>query len=59
MKTLEQTVNSLKPGEQIKISGNDVNYCLVERSGNGKTLRYVRVIGNETTVFKSINWMCR
>lgn len=53
MKTLDQQINSLKPGQSIKISGNEYGTCHVERSGNGDTLRFIRTIGNTTTVFKS------
>jgi len=55
METLDQIISKLRPSEQVKISGDDVNYCHVERSGKGDVIRFVRTLGNTTTVFKTIN----
>lgn len=56
MKTLDEIIQQLKKGQSIKISGNEINYCSVERSGDGKTLRFVRTLGNIITVFKTIKY---
>jgi hypothetical protein len=37
-----QIIANLKPGQERRISGNSLCWVTVERSGNGKTLRYVR-----------------
>ena len=53
-KTLDEKIDSLKKGQSIKISGDETNYCLVERSGKGDILRFVRVLGNKQEIFKTI-----
>lgn len=56
-RTLDQKINSLQAGESIEISRTDNDlYCTVERSGDGKVIRFVRHHGNTETVFKSMNY---
>lgn len=52
MKTLDQKINSLKPGQSIEISRvSDDSFCTIERSSNGKKVRFVRHNGNSFVVF--------
>ena len=51
--TLDQRINDLEPGQEIRISGTDDLWVTAERSGNGKWLRFVRHTLNGFTVFKT------
>ena len=51
--TLDQRINALKPGQDIRLSGDDAVWVTAERSGNGQWLRFVRHTGNGFTVFKT------
>ena len=51
--TLDQRLNALKPGQEIRLSGDDTVWVTTERSGNGQWLRFVRYTGNGFTVFKT------
>jgi len=51
--TLDQQIAALKPGQEIRISGNDSIWVTAERSGNGRWLRFVRHTANGFTVFKT------
>jgi len=51
--SLQDKINSLRPGQEIKISGDSKNFVTVERSGDGKTLRYVRHTPNGFKMFKT------
>jgi len=51
--TTDRIINSLKPGQSAKISGDDKTWVQVERSGNGKTLRFVRCTVRTSEVFKT------
>lgn len=46
----------LTPGETKTISGDADCWVQVERSGNGKLLRFVRCTPNSQTVFKTCNY---
>ena len=46
MSNLDTKVNSLKKGDSIIISTASNIVCSVERSGDGKTLRFVRTFEN-------------
>ena len=50
---LDQRINALKPGREIRLSGDDALWVTAERSGNGQWLRFVRHTGNGFTVFKT------
>lgn len=50
---LDQRINALQPGQEIRISGTDDLWVTAERSGNGKRLRFVRHSANGFTVFKT------
>ena len=54
--TTEQRISSLKPGQEIRISGDAKCWVTVERSGNGKTLRYVRNTKRGFEVFRSVDF---
>ena len=42
MSNLDAKINKLNPGGFFLISKNEYAECIVERSGDGKTLRFVR-----------------
>jgi len=46
-------INSLKPSQAAKISGDGKCWVQVERSGDGKTLRFVRCTLRTSEVFKT------
>jgi hypothetical protein len=53
MTNLDKKINSLKPGQEIEISRcNGVSTTAV-RSGDGKTLKFVRNTANGFEVFKT------
>ena len=52
---LDSIIYNLKNSHSIKISGDDVNYVCIEKSGKGDKVRFVRTLGNYTEVFKTIN----
>jgi hypothetical protein len=52
--TTQQKINSLKPGRSMMISGNDDAWVTVERSGDGKTVRYVRHTPDSFMVFRTV-----
>lgn len=56
MTKLDSKINNLKAGETLNLCKTSSGETFVERSGDGKLLRYVRVIGNITTVFKKENF---
>ena len=47
--TLDQRLNALKPGQEIRLSGDDTVWVTAERSGNGQWLRFVRHTANGFT----------
>ncbi|MBD2700176.1 hypothetical protein IC229_05985 [Spirosoma sp. BT702] len=51
---LDATINQLQPSQEIEISRTETAYCTAERSGDGKTLRFIRYTENGKTwrVFK-------
>ena len=51
--TLDQQIAAMNPGQSIRISGNDQVWVTVERSGNGKSVSFVRHTQNSSTVFKT------
>lgn len=51
---LDQKLDSLRPGQTLKISECNGVQVFAERSGNGKTLRFFRQRGSTTTVFKTV-----
>jgi hypothetical protein len=51
--TLDQRLAALKPAQTIRISGDDQIWVTAERSGDGKTLRFVRHTPTTSTVFRT------
>lgn len=51
--TLDQRINALKPGQDMRLSGDDAIWVTAERSGDGKWLRFIRHTLNGFTVFKT------
>ena len=52
--TNDKRTASLKPGQSIRIGGDSKVWTTVERSGNGKTLRFVRHTPAGSSVFRSV-----
>lgn len=50
MSNLDLKINSLKSGDSFIISAASNIVCSVERSGDGKTLRFVRTFENGSFV---------
>ena len=48
---LDRKINALQSGQSIEISRANGIVCFAERSGDGKTIRFVRVNGDTTNVF--------
>jgi len=56
MKTsqLDIKINSLKNGQSFRIGGNSQVWTTCEKSGDGKTIRFVRHNPSTFEVFKSV-----
>ena len=54
--TTEQNMSALKPGQELRISGDAKCWVTVERSGDGKTLRYVRNTTRGFEVFRTVRF---
>lgn len=50
--TIDQKINNLKAGESVRISEYNGIIVTVERSGNGKQVRFVRTSGDTQVVFQ-------
>ena len=50
---MDQIISKLNPGQSARVSGDDKVWVTVERSGNGKELRFVRHTATTSTVFKT------
>jgi hypothetical protein len=50
---MDRIISNLKPGQSAKISGDNACWVQVERSGNGKVLRFVRCTNSGSVVFKT------
>ena len=54
--TLQDKLDSLKPGQSIVISGNEAAYCSAEVSTDGKKMRFVRTFQNVSwEVFRTVS----
>lgn len=53
---MDAKINNLKAGESVKLGGNDICWTIAERSGDGKTLRFVRCAKNGFEVFKTVSF---
>ena len=56
MKTLDQKIETLKPGQQATLSECNGIKVIAERSGDGKTLRFIRETQSGFTVFKTTSF---
>ena len=54
IRTLDQRIDALQPGQELRLSGDDTIWVTVERSGGGKWLRFVRHTRNGFHVFKTV-----
>ena len=52
-RTIDEKIDNLSPGGSFQISESNGLRVVVERSGDGKTLRFVRESANGFQVFKS------
>lgn len=50
---LDTQINNLEAGQSLRLGGNDQVWTTAERSGDGKTLRFVRHTPTSSTIFKS------
>ena len=51
--TMDSKINKLNPGGSVILSETENGRVVAERSGDGKTLRFVRINGNGFVVFKT------
>ena len=56
MKILDQKINTMQPGQQIIISECNGIKVIAERTGDGKTLRFIRETQSGFTVFKTTSF---
>lgn len=54
MSTLDARIDALKPGQELRLSGDAASWVTVERSGDGKTIRYVRNTPRGFVVFRTV-----
>lgn len=54
--TQDQKINSLQPSGRVMISEGNGIKCFAERSGDGKTLRFVRESNGGFEVFHKTNF---
>jgi len=50
---MDSKINKLNPGGSVILSETENGRVVAERSGDGKTLRFVRINGNGFVVFKT------
>jgi len=50
---IDRMITSLQPGQAVEISRTTAGHCTVELSGDGQTVRFVRHIGDSSTVYKT------
>jgi hypothetical protein len=53
VKSVDEKINSLQPGERVEISKCVNTRCIAERSGDGRTIRFIRETPDEFTVYHS------
>lgn len=53
MQTVDQKIAKLEPGQSVEISRTDAGFVTAERSGDGEMIRFVRHIGNVSSVFRA------
>jgi Tol biopolymer transport system component len=53
---MDKIINSLKPGQSAQISEFNGVSVRAERSGDGKTLRFVRITADTQTVFRTVKF---
>lgn len=52
----DQKIRNLKPGWAVELSRTNAGFVEAQRSGDGKLVRFVRTIGNTSTVFRTEAW---
>jgi len=53
---LDKRIDALNPGQSIEISRTETGHCTAERSGDGRTLRFVRHTDAGFQTFKTCNF---
>jgi len=51
--TVDQKIAKLRPGQSIEISRTETGYCTAERTGDGEFIKFIRHIGNTSTVYRT------
>ncbi len=51
---MDAKIKALKPGQEVRISGDAAIWVTAERSGNGKTVRFVRHTANGCEVIRTV-----
>ena len=54
--TIDQIIDTLRPGQEAEISRRGDIRCTVERSGDGRTIRFVRHRKDGFEVFRTAKW---
>ena len=54
MKTLDQRITDCPPGGTIRLGGDEHVWTTAERSGDGKTVRFIRHTPRGFEVFKTV-----
>ena len=54
---MDTKINSMNPGDSIKISECGGIKVVAERSGCGSVVRFVRITANTSTVFLTSRWV--
>lgn len=50
---MDKQINKLRPGQEIELSRSGNKRVTVERSGDGKVIRFVRYEGDSWRVFRT------
>lgn len=54
MASLDERIDALKPGESLTLSEMAGIKCVAERTGDGKTLNFVRLTDRGFEIFRSV-----
>lgn len=53
---IDAKIRNLKPSQSVRLSGDAECWVMAERSGNGKTLRFVRFTKSTQVVFHTVSF---
>ena len=51
---MDQKLNALRPGQSVRLGGDQKCWTEAERSGNGKLIRFVRYTPSGFVVFRTV-----